>query len=150
MATADENFAVSEHDVHLARELSRLLDQEVHRGEALEVHVSRAGEASGPVLLPERAAILLRDLLKEMAAGRAVAVVPVEAEITTQQAAEILNVSRPFVVGLIEKGALPARMVGTHRRVRLEDLLAYKAESRKRAKAAFSEMVAISQELGLE
>lgn len=70
--------------------------------------------------------------------------------ITTQQAADLLNVSRPYVVGLVEQGKLPARMVGPQRRVRLTDVLAYKTESKAKARAALREMVAIDQELGLE
>jgi excisionase family DNA binding protein len=62
----------------------------------------------------------------------------------------VAAVSRPFVVGLIDKGILPARMVGAHRRVLLDDVLAYKRVSKTKARAALKEMVAISQELGLE
>ena len=85
-----------------------------------------------------------------MADGHAVTLVPIESEITTQQAADLLNVSRPFVVGLIDQGKLPARMVGPQRRVMLADVLAYKIESKTKARAALREMVAIDQELGLE
>ena len=85
-----------------------------------------------------------------MAAGHAITLVPIETEITTQQAADLLNVSRPYVVGLVEQGRLPARMVGPQRRMTLADVLAYKAESKTRARAALKEMVAIDQELGLE
>ena len=70
--------------------------------------------------------------------------------ITTQQAADLLNVSRPYVVGLVEQGKLPARMVGPQRRVRLADVLTYKTESKARVRAALREMVAIDQELGLD
>lgn len=69
---------------------------------------------------------LLMDILKETAAGRAVTLVPVEPEITTQQAADLLNVSRPYVTGLIDKGTLPARMAGNHRRLPLQDVVTYK------------------------
>lgn len=70
--------------------------------------------------------------------------------ITTQQAADLLDVSRPFVVGLIEQHKLPAHMVGPQRRVSLADVLAYKTESKAKARAALREMVAIDQALGLE
>ena len=66
------------------------------------------------------------------------------------EAAELLHVSRPFVVGLIDKGELAARMVGAHRRLRLDDVLKYKRDSKVRARVALKEMVEISQELGLE
>ena len=114
------------------------------------MQIVEAGKDCAVLDLPPAAAALLRLMLNEMAAGRAVTIVPIDAEITTGEAAELLHVSRPFVVGLIDKGALPARMVGAHRRMRLEDVLAYKRESKIRARAALKEIVAISQELGLE
>ena len=89
------------------------------------------------------------DVLKEMAAGHAVSVVPLEAEITTQQAAELLNVSRPYVVSLVEKGTLPARMVGNQRRLPLHDVLAYKADNRAKRLKTLEELTALDQELGL-
>jgi excisionase family DNA binding protein len=89
------------------------------------------------------------DLLKETAAGNAVTLVPVEPEITTQQAADLLNVSRPFLVGLIDNGILRARMVGKHRRLPLGDVLAYKADQFAKREQALDEIVAFDQELGL-
>jgi excisionase family DNA binding protein len=100
--------------------------------------------------LPPVVTRLLMDILDETAAGRAVSLVPLEPEITTQQAADLLNVSRPYVVGLIEKGTLPARMVGNHRRLPLQDVLAYKADSRAKRRQALHELAAYDQELGLE
>ena len=75
--------------------------------------------------------------------------VPLESEITTQQAAELLNVSRPFVVGMIDKGTLPARMVGNQRRLPLKDVLAYKAENRAKRRETLRELAAHDQKLGL-
>jgi excisionase family DNA binding protein len=99
--------------------------------------------------LPAAAATLLREMLKEMSAGNAVTLVSVESELTTQQAADLLNVSRPYVVGLIEKGVLPVRMVGNQRRLPLKDVLVYKAETHAKALEALEEISAIDQELGL-
>jgi excisionase family DNA binding protein len=99
--------------------------------------------------LPPIVARLLMDILEETAAGRAVTLIPVEAEVTTQQAAELLNVSRPFVVGIIDKGVLPSRMVGNQRRLPLKDVLAYKADNRAKRHKILDEMAAIDQELGL-
>src|SRR5580700_7228168 len=75
--------------------------------------------------------------------------VPYEAEITTQQAAELLNVSRPYVVGMIDRGELPVRMVGNQRRLPLKDVLAYKAENRAKRLETLQELAAQDQKLGL-
>ena len=134
----------------LAREASRILDANSSGG-ALCVQVIETGNNAPAMLeLPAAAARLLKDMLREMAAGHAVTLVPIESEITTQQAADLLNVSRPYVVGLIDQGKLLARMVGPQRRVMLVDVLSYKADSKTKARAALREMVAIDQELGLE
>ena len=141
----------TDQDAVLAREASRILDANPGDDAALHLRLVETGNATPATLeLPAAAARLLKELLREMAAGHAVTLVPIETEITTQQAADLLNVSRPYVVGLVEQGRLPARMVGPQRRVMLADVLAYKVESKTRARAALKEMVAIDQELGLE
>jgi excisionase family DNA binding protein len=113
-------------------------------------HAINAGENLTVGELPPIIALLLMDALKETEAGKALTLVSVEAEITTQQAANLLNVSRPFLVGMIEKGILPARMVGNQRRLPLKDVLAYKADNRAKRRAVLDELVALDQELGLE
>ena len=135
----------------LAREASRILEASAASEGALRVRLIETGNGPPATLeLPAAAARLLKDLLREMAAGNSVTLVPIESEITTQQAADLLNVSRPYVVGLIDQGKLPARMVGPQRRVMLADVLAFKVDSKTKARAAVAEMVAIDQELGLE
>ena len=84
-----------------------------------------------------------------MAKGNAVTFVPIHAELTTQQAADVLNVSRPFLIEQLEKGALPFRLVGTHRRVLFADLLKYKQEIDHKRLKALEELSALDQELGL-
>jgi len=97
----------------------------------------------------EELADLLRRVLEALARGEAVRVVPLEGELTTQQAAEILGVSRPYLVSLLERGAIPFRKVGVHRRVKVKDLLAYMEAARKRGEERMEQLIRESQELGL-
>jgi excisionase family DNA binding protein len=148
--TNHEPIIPSVRDAVLAREATRVLDGRVIGDGTLKMQIIDGSAKNTALDLSPAAAALLRELLVEMAAGRAVTIVPTDAEVTTGEAADLLRVSRPFVVGLIDKGELPARMVGAHRRLLLEDVLRYKRESKAKARAALREMVAISQELGLE
>lgn len=102
------------------------------------------GEEVG-VTIPKEAFELLLEVLGQMANGNAVTVVPVQAELTTQQAAELLNVSRPFLVGLLDSGKIPFRLVGSHRRVRLADLTAYREADERQRRAALDELTLDAQ-----
>ena len=109
-----------------------------------------ADGATGPtVSVPRSAFDLFLEILGQMANGNAVTIVPVHAELTTQQAADLLNVSRPFLVSLLEKGALPYKKVGTHRRVRFADLAQYRREQDQRSREALDALTRQAQELGL-
>ena len=84
-----------------------------------------------------------------MANGQAVSVVPANAELTTQQAADLLNVSRPFLIGLLNAGEIDYRLVGKHRRIRAESLLAYIRADDQRRRQTADELTALNQEMGL-
>lgn len=99
--------------------------------------------------LPASAVRLLLSLLSEMAQGHAVTLVPYHAELTTQQAADFLNVSRPHLVSLLEKGGVPFRKVGTHRKVLFRDIVTYQQETKRKRELSLDELVAQSQDLGM-
>ncbi|MBB1649446.1 MULTISPECIES: helix-turn-helix domain-containing protein [Delftia] len=101
------------------------------------------------VELPTSALRLLMDVLTELADGNAVQVVPIHAELTTQEAADLLNVSRPHVVRLMEEGALPFHRAGKHRRVRFADLMQFKADRDNCSEQAMKELARQAQELGM-
>lgn len=102
------------------------------------------------VTVPVAALGLLADILREMGRGHAVTIVPYGAELTTQQVADILNVSRPYVVKLIETGELPGRKVGPRRRVRFEDLMGYKRADDERRRRVAQDLTREAEDLGLE
>jgi excisionase family DNA binding protein len=84
-----------------------------------------------------------------MARGNAVTLIPVHAELTTQEAAEMLNISRPSLIQLLDEGKIDYRRVGTHRRVRFEGLMKYKRAAEAARRAAVEELAAYDQELGI-
>ena len=105
-------------------------------------------EGAGPeqaVVVPRQAFELFLEVLGQLANGNAVTILPVHAELTTQQAADLLNVSRPFVVGLLEERVIPYRKVGSHRRLRAADVLAYKQRDEARRKQVLEELTADAQ-----
>ena len=132
----------TESDSLLAKESSEQLAQSSGL-------VSLRLEGKGPIPLPKPALELLKEILAEMAKGNAVKLVPVHSELSTQQAAEILNVSRPYVIELLEKGSIPFRKVGTHRRIMLKDVMDYKHAWTQKRLNALDELSALDQELGL-
>jgi excisionase family DNA binding protein len=101
------------------------------------------------ISIPPGAVRLFLDVLTQLGQGRGVTILPKKAELTTQEVADFLNVSRPYVVKLIDSGALPARTVGTRRRVAFHDLIKFDEADRKRRRAALNEIAQIDQELGI-
>jgi len=124
-------------------------------GRALETLIDGAQPVSAcfgdeTVDLPTPAVRLLREILDRMAHGKGVALTSLHAELTTRQAAELLQVSRTHLVQLLDAGRIPCRMVGSHRRIRAEDILAWRRETESRRREALDELTARDQELGLQ
>jgi len=120
-----------------------------HRHLPESVHLAVEEDDGETVIVPAAALRLFVRILAHMAAGQGITVVPSTAELTTQQAADLLNVSRPYLIGLLNDGKIDHRMVGTHRRVLMESLLRYKREDDARRRSAADELSAMNQELGL-
>ena len=99
------------------------------------------------LILPGKAIHLLLDILAEMSQGNAINILPVHAELTTKEAANVLNVSRPYLIGLLDKGELPFRMVGTHRRIMATDVFEYKTNIDRQRHQTLDELAALSQEV---
>jgi excisionase family DNA binding protein len=139
----------SETEALLAKETSRRLaamqEESTYRLQLL--HDGQPGEV---IAVPAPAMQLLVHILSEMAEGNAVELTPVQEEITTQQAADILTISRQYFVQLLEEGVIPFRKVGVRRRVRLRDVIAYKRALYEKKLQTLNELTVYDQELGLQ
>jgi excisionase family DNA binding protein len=113
-------------DAALARASGQRLSRYRGRAGSLSIRVADADQEQ-PLELPSAAVALLIDILEAMAAGRGVSIIPENAELTTVQAAAILNVSRPYLIKLLAEGAIPHRKVGKHRRILMEGVMTYKS-----------------------
>ena len=143
-----EPIIANEDEALIAREAVARLQPLADAGQDVRLRVNESADIVVP--LPAAAVVAITRVLAAMAERRPVSVIPMDAELTTQQAADMLNVSRPHLTKLLDQGALPHRKVGTHRRVLVADVLAFKAEARAKQSKAIDEMVALSQDLGLD
>ena len=143
-ASIENTVSPSDADVTLARESSRRLAP--YMKENLEVRIAESDEV---IELPAAAVHLLVVLLSEMAEGNAVTMMPIHAELTTQEAADLLGVSRPFLVKQLDEDRIPYRKVGTHRRVLFCDLMRYKQEIDAKRIEALDELSRDAQDLDM-
>lgn len=134
----------------LAADASRRLFRVIGSTKKESCVVRFEGALDERVVLPAAAVRLLGAILSELAKGNAVTLMPLHAELTTQEAADLLNVSRPYLVSLLESGQLPYHKVGTHRRVLFADLMIYKRRRDQESETALRELAAVSQELKLD
>jgi excisionase family DNA binding protein len=101
------------------------------------------------LFLPREAVSMVAYILSQAAVGRGVSVMSSHAELTTRQAADLLNVSRPYLIGLLEAGTIPVKLVGRHRRMRWDDLMAYERMTEAQSRAAADGLAEHGQELGI-
>jgi len=137
-----EPIIPSTDDSRIAKRSSKTLSQYVSRNLSIRVNAT-----NDEIELPEGAVRLLVDILTNMAEGNAVTLIPVHVELTTKQAADILGVSRPFLIRLLEEGKIPFRKVGTHRRVYFKDVQVYKIQIAKERQSVLTQLVEEAQAL---
>lgn len=129
--------------VALLRAMLRLLEDSEH-----EATVRLVGPAGEEVQVPDTVLCALERIAELLGKGDAITVVPVGKQLTTQQAADLLNVSRQYLVRLLDSGEIPSARTGTHRRVELNDLLAYKERRDRERRAALDELTEMSEGVG--
>lgn len=132
MSATFEPMTPTARDSQFASEGSRTLARLIHSNQEIRLYAS--GEGTEEITLPANLARLFQEVLEQVGQGQSVVVLPVETELTTSEAAEMIGVSRPFLVQLLEQGEMPFHLVGTHRRVHLKDILRYKQEKERRVK----------------
>ncbi|MFF5158806.1 helix-turn-helix domain-containing protein [Streptomyces sp. NPDC000348] len=130
------------------RRINDYLSRTAHSNEDIQVHLE-TGATDEALVLPRPVAEMFASMLAALANGQGVQIMPVDAVLTTQQAADMLNVSRPYLIGLLESGEIPYKLVGRHRRIRFADLRQYLREDDAKRKEAADELMELDQELGL-
>lgn len=145
-----ETVAPSDADALLARESSRrLAAHKLGQRASMRIQLLDHDDRSETLDVPSSALRLLLHVLVEMSQGNAVTLIPTHAELTTQQAADLLNVSRPYLVKLLDERRIPCRTVGKYRRVRFDDLMEYKRKDDEARAKILDRLTAEAQELDL-
>ena len=138
----------SKADMELARVAQRCIMEALDRSKAIQIRLESEDGVLPPIELPPASLQLIGRLLGLMSEGKSFTLMPEKQELTTVEAANFLNVSRPFVIKEIEGGRLKHRMVGTHRRVLLADLMEYANQVQIKRESALDELSQVSHELG--
>jgi excisionase family DNA binding protein len=149
MATFTQKLQLpTESEIQLSQVSSRTLASHL-RGSTQQLTIIEEDGSKQDVEIPAAALHLLVEILAQMAQGNAVTLIPIHAELTTQEAADALNVSRPFLIKLLESGEIPYRTVGKHRRIRFQELMDYKHKTDEARFQALDELVLQAQELNM-
>jgi excisionase family DNA binding protein len=147
-ALINATYVPTDDDAKLSKESSKVLAAHINN----TAHRLKFVEEDGTecdATIPATAYRLLVDILIQMSQGNAVSIVPIHAELTTQEAADLLKVSRPFLIKLLEAGEMPFYKIGKHRRICFKDVIAYKERIDAERSAVLDELVAQAQELGM-
>ena len=144
---AIETIIPSKKDTFLAEQSGRILATQIKSTQNPSIQILIEGQTQESVTLPATALRLLVDILAQMAEGNAISLIPVSTELTTQEAADLLNVSRPYMVSLVESGEIPHRKVGSHRRILAKDIMIYKTKIDEARLKALSELSEQAQKL---
>jgi excisionase family DNA binding protein len=137
----------SEQESELAAAGGRMLAACIGSGERAKLRMIVAGQ---DITVPVQAVQMLADILKQMALGHAISIIPIHAELTTQQAADFLNVSRPYLIkNILDAGKLAYHMSGNRRKVLFKNLMEYKTKQKAESREAMAQLAKLSQEMGL-
>ena len=139
----NDPLAAAESEQPLLRAVGKIMQQD--RAPALKLIASNGAE----FVLPATVLALLKQVIGALAEGQVVSLVPLHKELTTQEAADLLNMSRPYLIKLLDQGALPYSKLFSHRRIRFADLMAYKSRRDVERENALDSMAQLNQELGL-
>lgn len=146
-----ETILPSAVEMRLAQETSRKLAAYYQSQEPILLHLSAPPQQAEEIVeLPASVLRLLLDILAQMANGNAVQLTPIQAELTTQQAADLLDVSHPYLLLLVETGEIPVHEIAGERRIPTDDLLRYQREIDGKRLQVLNELTAYDQELGLQ
>lgn len=151
MSITADRVELSDHDAALFAQASRLMSEALDRSGVRRITlVDEKADGSDITRLevPPATLRLLSQILALMARQQTFVLYPESSELTTKQAAEVLGVSRPFLIRVLEAGDIPFRKVGRHRRVLMKDVLAYKQTMQVKSRAALDDLVKLSEEMG--
>lgn len=138
----------SKTDMELARVAQRCIMEALDRSKAVKIKLESETGNIPPIELPPASLRLIGQLLGLMSEGKPFTLMPEKQELTTVEAANLLNVSRPFIIKEIDAGRIPHRMVGSHRRILLTDLMEYRNQMHASREAALDDLSELSRDLG--